>query len=310
MSRSRSVLVTGATGFVGRHLIRRLRRDCHAVVALSRSTASLGAGVEVLPVREFGPAGLRAALAGRRFDWVVHLAGAGTRPDDRDAATLFRVNVDATRALTEIAADWPAKAMFVAGSGSEYAAGALRSRTVEESSIEMLRLYGASKAAGTISAVATAHALGLPLAVGRFFNIYGPGEAPHRLLPSLVSRLGQGRRAALSTGRQLRDFLHVDDAVEAIVALLDALERAPAALAVNVATGEMTSVRRFAEIVVEVMGADAALLGFGDLPMRADDMPCFGGDPRLISDYAGWSARHDLRTGIERAVTALVAGLA
>ncbi len=184
--------------------------------------------------------------------------------------------------------------------------------TVEDvASSRCCALYGASKAAAAPCPRSPRPTpSGCPSRPGAFFNIYGPGEAPHRLLPSLVSRLREGRRVALSPGRQLRDFLHVDDAVEAVVALLSALERAPAALAVNVATGEMASVRRFAEIVAEVMDADAGLLGFGDIPARPDDTPCFGGNPRLISDYAGWSARYDLRTGIERAVASLVAGLA
>ena len=298
----RSVLVTGGSGFIGRHVLHRLAGEGHAVTSLQRSAAAPEGAGEILHVPELSPTAVRHALEGRRFDWLVHLAGAGTHPADRDVETLFRVNAEVTRVLAELAAGWPARAMFVAGSGSEYAPPAEPVGLIETSPLEAHKIYAASKAAGTLSAVAVAAAAKLPLVAGRLFGVFGAGEAPHRLLPSLVSGLRRGERVALSAGHQRRDFVHVDDAVDAILSLLRALERSPTAQILNIGTGRPISVRYFAETVADVIGADRDLLGFGDLPMRPDDVAYFSGDPSRLRAFAGWEPRIHLHTGIERSL--------
>lgn len=305
MSMSRSVLVTGGSGFVGQHVVRQLLQDGHVVTLLQRSDRHPAGVREVLHANELTPASVRDLLRGRNFDWIVHLAGAGTHPADRDIETLFRINADVTWTLAAVSAGWPARAVFIAGSGAEYARSADQTLLVENSPLDTHRLYAASKAAGTLSAVAIAAASSLPLVVGRLFGVYGPGEAPHRLLPSLFTRLRTGERVPLSTGEQRRDFIYIDDAIDAILLILNALERNPAALIMNVATGEPASVRQFAEIVADVLGADRGLLGFGDLPTRPDDVSLFSGDPSLMYSCTGWKPRYSLRAGIARGVEML-----
>jgi nucleoside-diphosphate-sugar epimerase len=233
------------------------------------------------------------------------MASAGVQPADRDIEALFRINVDVTRTLTKIAARWPARAAFIAGTGSEYAPATEHVPLIEQSPLETHRLYPASKAAGTLSAVAIATAMGLPLVAGRLFGIYGAGEASHRLLPTLFSRLRAEQRVPLSDGQQLRDFLYIDDAVDAIICILQALEMRPGALVMNIATGKAVSVRSFAETVADVIGADRALLGFGDLPLRPDDVLFFSGNPSLIRAFAGWKMQYDLKAGVVRGVETL-----
>jgi UDP-glucose 4-epimerase len=305
VSAMRSVLVTGGSGFIGRHVIHRLVQEGHAVTLLQRSEWRAAGVHDLLRAPALTPASVRDLLRGRRFDWVIHLAGAGTHPTDRDIETLLRMNVDVTRALATVSADWPARAMFVAGSGSEYAPSADRVPLVENSPLEERHLYGASKAAGTLGAIATASATKLPLAVGRLFGVYGPGEAPHRLLPTLFTRLRAGERVPLSPGTQERDFIYVDDVVDGILQVLRTLEHNPQAVIMNIARGEPNSVRVFAETTADLLSADRALLGFGDLSTRPGEVPYFCGDPSMLYAYAGWKARYDLRAGIARAVERL-----
>jgi UDP-glucose 4-epimerase len=302
MTDFRSALVTGGNGFIGRHLVRRLASGGHAVTILQRSSDCVVGAKELLRVDPLSPDAISAVLAGRRFDWVFHLASYGVRPQDRDIEPMFRVNVDATRRLIEIASAWPPRALVLVGTGAEYAAHGTDRPLSEDQPLEHFKLYGASKAAGTLGSAAIARARNAPFAAARLFGVYGPGEAPHRLLPSLVDGLKSMRRVALTDGRQKRDFLFVDDAVDALIMLSESLERKPCQIIVNIGTGKPISVRNFAERVAAALGASIERLGFGDIPMRPDEAMVFSGDPTLVQNVTGWQPRIDLDQGIRLSI--------
>src|SRR6266478_4452631 len=136
MTDVRSVLVTGGNGFIGRHLVRRLVSDGHAVTLLQRSSNSLSGVNELLHVDPFSRDTISAALSGRRFDWVFHLASYGVRPQDRDIEPMFRVNVDATQGLIEIASCWPPRALVLVSTGAEYAANGIDRPLSEDHPLE------------------------------------------------------------------------------------------------------------------------------------------------------------------------------
>jgi UDP-glucose 4-epimerase len=308
MNGSRSVLVTGGNGFIGRHLVRRLLHDGHRVTLLQRSPDRIDPRVVQIPLSRFDVEGLAASLSGQRFEWVFHLAGYGVRPTERDPGTMFRLNVEFTRAIVEIAAAWPLKALLIAGSGSEYSLAGVQRPVTEDQPLEAFKLYGASKAAGTLSAYSLATAQKMPFAACRIFGVYGPGEAPHRLLPSLMSGVSGKARIPLSPGLQKRDFLFVDDVIEAFIGLATTLESEPRQYILNVATGEPVSVRSFVEIAAKVMRISEDRLGFGDIPMRADETMLFSGDSARLKALTSWMPRIDLPVGIRRCLDIAVAG--
>jgi nucleoside-diphosphate-sugar epimerase len=224
---------------------------------------------------------------------------------------MFRVNLDATRRLIEIASSWAPRAVVLVGTGAEYTADALNWPVVEDHPLEHFKLYGASKAAGTLASAAIARARNIPFVAARIFGVYGPGEAPHRLLPSLVNGLrsigrvsltGSIGRVSLTDGRQKRDFLFVEDVVNALIMLAESLERNPCQIIVNIATGEPISVRCFATTVAAAVGAPIERLAFGDIPMYPDEVMVFSGDPTLVRKFAGWQPRIDLKQGIQLSI--------
>jgi nucleoside-diphosphate-sugar epimerase len=297
-----SLLVTGATGFIGRRLVSHLCARGETVHVLGRRPCNID-GVQDILVSRFEPDIIRAALANQSFDAVMHLAAAGIKPDERDAGTLMQINSLLPGVMVEIAARCGARAVIVTGSSSEYKAPRAGQALTEDAPLCDDKLYGASKAAGALLALAQGASLALPVAVLRLFNVYGPGEAAHRLLPSLVQRLLRGEPVPLSIGNQQRDFLHVDDACGAMLAALDAmLARTMAGGAYNVATGQANSVADFARAVGSALHADSALLQFGALSLRADDLPFVVGDPQRLEAACGWRSRLTMAAGIQAAV--------
>lgn len=302
MTRSGAVLMTGATGFIGRHLARHLAGLGYVVTSLQRSDTSVDGVSEIILVPEFEPPAIARALSGRAFDLVFHLASYGVNPTERDADIMFRVNVDVTRSLVQQAARCGARAVAMAGSGAEYNLGGVTAPVSERQPLEALKLYGASKAAASLSAQAIACDLGLPLVVGRLFGVFGPGEAPHRLLPSLVNSLQNNERVRLSAGLQRRDVLYVGDAVAALVELALCIKYQPQQVAINISSGDAPTVRAFAETVADTLGAPRSLLGFGDIGTRPDDVACFAGDPQRLFQLTSWKPAHTLASGIRAAI--------
>jgi UDP-glucose 4-epimerase len=301
MSDLRAVLVTGGNGFIGRHLVLRLLEDGHRVTMLQRSD-DLPRGAELLHVSRLTPDMIDRTLAGRRFDWLFHFASYGVAPADREIEPMFRVNVEVTRRIVEIAAGWAPSAVIVAGTGQEYRLDGVQQPVPEDHPLEPFKLYGASKAAGTLCALAIARASCLPLVVARMFGVYGPDEAPHRLLPALARGLRSGRRVPLTAGDQRRDVLFVEDAVDAFIRIARTLESKPDQLILNVCSGAPLTVRAFAEAVARVLDAPLDRLGFGEIAKRPDEVMCFAGDPARLHAFTGWQPRFSLEAGIKQSL--------
>ena len=304
---SANVLVTGASGFIGTHLVARLLSEERRVTALVRSSSVWPAAwqgrVDVVACDDFSESNLRRLLHGP-VEAVFHLAAYGVKPDHRDIDEMLRINVELPAALVRLCADWRAR-MVMAGTFSEYRSPSSRALLIEDSPLEQDKLYGSSKATGGLTASAIARDTGVSFRFLRLFKVYGAGEAPHRLLPALTSALARRERVAISAGTQLLDFVYIDDVVEAMLrADVHACEKGGIATW-NVATGRAHSVREFAEHVAAAMNADKSLLGFGAIAMRRDDEPWMVGSPDLLRSELCWQPSTGLEQGVRAAVAAL-----
>ncbi|WP_438394146.1 NAD-dependent epimerase/dehydratase family protein [Caballeronia sp. DA-9] len=292
-----NLLLTGASGFIGMNLARTLLARGHRVVAIGRRACSVE-GVLNIESARLDATVLQQVMAAHRFDVVFHLAAAGVHPQDRNRTELVRVNAMLPSDVVAAANASGIGAVVLMGSSAEYAAQHMDMLT-EDMPLESHKLYGASKAAGGLLALATAAEQGLPVAVLRAFNVYGPGEAAHRLLPSLIYNLQCSKAVDLSVGTQIRDFLYVDDACDGLaVAALALIEGRMKNGAYNLSTGTETSVRDFASALAGHMGADESLLRFGALALRPDDLPVVVGDPARLQQATGWRASHSLDDGL------------
>jgi nucleoside-diphosphate-sugar epimerase len=305
MTERKSILLTGASGFIGRRLGVRLSQEGWDVTALGRQAAPANRpGMEMLVSASTSRADLAETVGNRRFDAVIHLAAAGVAPGERDAGVLFEANVAYPANLLKALEAMPPKAFVMLGSCAEYAhcepvSGGLD----EDAPVETWRLYGATKAAGTLAASATAKALGIPFACLRAFNVYGPGEASHRLLPNLLKGFASGKKIPLSIGTQIRDFIQLDDVLDALLCVVPGLMERPQAGGIyNLCTGRGTSVADFARIAADIAGADPAKLDLGAVPLRPDDMMWQVGNNSRLRETFGWAAKLTVRDGLARAI--------
>ena len=293
---SARALITGASGFIGGALLKALHARGDDVTALTRRALDLPKGCKSVVTQDFSYESLSAAQGKSEFDVIYHLAAYGIVPDARHMQTMFEVNTVLPVTMARIAADSGAR-LVTAGSSAEYAAPTGDVKLGEAAPLCSDKLYGASKASGYLAAAASASALGVTHTHLRLFNVYGDGEASHRLLPSLAGKLKAGERVSMSDGAQVRDFIYIDDVCAAFT-------RAKTGGVYNVCTGQGQSVADFARAVCAALGADERLLGFGDIARRPDDIPYLVGAPDRATEILKFTADNNLKDGLAKCLSA------
>ncbi len=311
---SSSALVTGGRGFVGAWLCKLLLEGGGRVVALDRadrddrpSTLSLlGIENEVLEVEAdlLDPAQLGRTLEQEGVDAVFHLAAqtiVGAAADS--PVPTFDVNVRGTWILLEACRAQEVERVVVASSDKAYGAhDELPYR--EDFALRPTAPYEASKAAADLIARTYWPAYGLPIAVTRFANVYGGGDTNFsRLVPEAVSAVLDGRPPVLrSDGSPERDFLYVEDAARAYLAIAAALDRHEVrGEAFNAGGGHPHPVGKVVELIARLArtGVDADIRGTGTPAGEIDRQYV---DAAKIRDLVGWEAEVELEEGLRRTI--------
>lgn len=243
----KTILVTGAQGLVGRHVVPLLARQ-HRVIAVARDAMPAAGNVEPLAVDLSAP--LEPDLLPDRIDAVVYLAQSRRfRSFPGGAADMLRVNVEQPVALIEAARQRGATHFVYASSGSVYAPSPRPLR--EDDPTPANGFYAGSKHAAEL--LLKPYGALMNVALLRYFFIYGPGQQRDMLLPRLVDNVREGRAIALAGDDGMRlQPLHARDAAQAAVGAL-ALEGTHA---INVAGPEALSLRAVCEMAGQAVGAE------------------------------------------------------
>jgi len=261
--RARRVLVTGGTGFLGSHVTRALAAAGARVTVVSRSnTARLPLPDDVTAVRDDLRDPQVAAACVRGYDVVLHFASriAGLAYNARHPAEMLTYNAVLDLTVLEAAAREGASLFFYPSGALVYDADAPMP-VVETASIGGMPLAacaGAAWAKRTAEAAIRLHESegGMRVVLARLSNVYGPGDdfAPEtaHLIASTIRRVARGEAPeVVGDGSALRAYLYVDDAVAAILRLLELAPGGP----VNVGGQHEVSVRGLVDLVIEVSGA-------------------------------------------------------
>lgn len=283
------VLLTGASGYVGKPALAALLARGHEVHAVARRRGAEDAIWHEVDLLEPGAA--RALANEVKASHLLHL-GWFAEHGAFWSSPLNHAWLAASVELVDAFRRAGGERAAVAGTCVEYTFDATPcdERTTP---IAPATLYGLSKDALRRALDVCGRATGLSWAWGRLFFSYGPRERSARLVASLIDRVRRGEEAPCTSGEQIRDFLHVDDVAGALVALLESRAEGP----VNIGSGEPVRVRDLALRIGELLERPE-LIRIGALPSRSDDPPHIVARIERLREEVGFTPRLSLDEGL------------
>lgn len=302
----RRILITGASGFVGAHLVAGFHAAGWDVIAGMRQDSdpwrlqTLASGFEnickaVVDLQQ--PDEFMTTLAELRPQVVINSAAYGVDQTQQDTSQSLMCNAQAPALLVEAAAGAGVERFIHLGTACEY--GDHHGPIAETTTPAPHGLYAASKAAGTLLALERAATLGLPILVFRPFGLYGPLEGAHKLFPQLIRACRCGMPLDLTPGEQVRDYMYVDDLVRACLMIGDA-PGMPVDSLFNLGSGAGLSVCQLGSRIAAVIGRGDQWLRWGKRQYRYGDPQELVADTRKVEAQLGWSAQIQIEEGIRR----------
>lgn len=299
-------LVTGATGFIGSHLVRRLVMDGAEVHALTSAVSSVYA-VRLVELRDGitlheGSLADRTAMdalaAAVRPTHVFHL-GAYTHVGKswNRVDECIQVNVQGTVNLLT-ALEGKGYARFV-NMGTSEIYGDVGSPFHEDMAVHPVSPYAASKYAAECFCRVFHQGHGAPVVMLRPFNAYGPAQTADRVIPEIIVRALRGEEIRMTQGRQTREFNYVED-------LADGLVRAAVTPGIegqvfNLGCGEDIAIRDVATMVLDLLG-NPVKARFGALAERPTEIWTMRSDSSRAAEALGWRPQHSISDGLQKTI--------
>lgn len=297
------ILVTGANGFVGRHLGEALRAKGARVSQMVRSVSSDSNAAEAQYAIDLTDrVKVADVISLLQPDYVIHLAGAKSRANDiaqfRDQYNenvLMSLNIiDACRALENF------KRLVFLGTCDEY--GQAATPYVETQREAPVCAYGLSKLAVTQILSGFFYSHRFPSVVLRPTIIYGPGQGDEMFLPALIRSLLAGKDFPMTAGEQRRDFVFIDDVVDAIIKAVTVDERVNGTV-INIGAGISYQIKELAALIAGLIDpAVGGLIKFGAIEYRANEVMNYSVVTSRAKELLGWYPCTRLEDGLEQTV--------
>jgi UDP-glucuronate 4-epimerase len=305
-----TVLVTGAAGFIGSHVVDRLLASGVEVVGLDnfddfydpdmkeRNLDSARSSDRFREVRGDirDPRTLEQVPAGTEV--VIHLAARpGVRPSIEDPSLYASVNIEGTLRVLDFARDRAIRRMLYASSSSVYGDSASVPFTESDPADRPISPYAATKRAGELLCHAYHHLFGLSVVVLRFFTVFGPRQRPDLAIHKFARLMREGEAIPVyGDGTSERDYTFVTDVVHGVLGALDYVRRVDTTYQIfNLGGNRTVSLDRMVEILGQEMGIRPA---FDRLPPRPGDVQSTFADVAKAGRLLGYEPRTDFREGI------------
>lgn len=293
------VLVTGAAGFLGAHVVRLLLDGGNEVVAATRPGTNhwrlrdVADQIELVQIDLLQVANSLSDY-GVRPDAVINCAAYGVEYGLCDCTLALQTNAIGVHALMHAAAGSEIGRFIHIGSCFEY--GDKNHPIGEDAALDPTNFYGVTKAAASLIVRQHGRELGLPAVIVRPFGMWGPFESLHRLVPQIVKASLDNKPLKLTDGEQVRDYTYVTDTAAAIVHLVNCADF-PGGEIFNLGSGQPLKVRDFVTACARILGAEE-IMSFGTLSYRPDEMWS------LVADMSKWEqfAEPVAKTGLEESL--------
>lgn len=295
------VLVLGASGFIGANLLRRLlavRSDVTGTV-FSGDTWRLddvpSANIAFLNLQD--PVSVRSVLHRVAPRTIFDCSSFGAYSFEQDYERVHATNYTSFIRLMEEVAEMELAAFVHAGSSSEY--GLNSAAPAEDAAPLPNSHYAVSKVAASAAISYYGKVRGVPVANLRLYSVYGPYEDSSRLIPVLCETSLRGELPVLARPEVSRDFVHVDDVVEAFADTARLMGPALAGESLNIGSGRATTLADLASVSIDTFGLNA-VPRFNPAAGRAWDTDNWYADSGKARQLLGWSARIGLADGLRR----------
>lgn len=300
---SKRVLITGASGFVGANVARRVLRDGHEVHLLLRPSHQSWRIDEIARHVRLHSAALqdrdrvRSIVHTIKPEWVFHLAAYGAYSTQKDFEQMVQTNVLGCASLLDASLAVGADAFVNCGSSSEY--GLKDHAPTEDEALEPNSHYAVTKASATHYCNLAARTHGGRVFTLRLYSIYGPYEEPSRLIPTLLVHALHGQLPPLVSPRTARDYVFVDDASDAVVQVATSRELTSGIY--NLCTGVQTSLEQVVSITRSMLNVSSEPQ-WGTMNQRSWDSDIWVGSPARLDGAIGWRPKTDLENGLRQTV--------
>ena len=300
------VLVTGASGFIGSHLTRRLV-DAGAVVHALTSVVSAVYPTRIVDLRDritlheaslTDRGALESLAATAKPDYVFHL-GAYTHVGKswQRVDECVQVNIQGTINLLMALAPYPYRRFINTGTSEIYGDIAVPFR--EDAQPHPISPYSVSKYAAEEYCRLFSEAHGWPIVRVRPFNAYGPAQSPDRVIPEIITRAMRGDRLRMTQGRQTREFNYVEDLADGF--LLAAVADGIDGQLLNLGCGEDISIRDLATMILDLLG-NPVTAEFGAIPERPTEIFEMRCDATRAKELLGYQANTTMRDGLAKTI--------
>ena len=306
---NKTVLVTGAGGFLGSHLAERLVKEGARVRALIHYNARTSAGwldhssladdMEIMAGDICDPASCETAASG--CDIVYHLAALTSVPYSyRSPASFVRTNIDGTLCMLEAARRGRVERFVQASSSQTY--GTARAIPIKEDHpLQAQSPYAATKIACDSLADAWRRTYGVPVSILKVFCTFGPRQSVRNVIPTIITQLLEGPSVKLGNLTPRRDYNYVDDAIDAYVSAATASDALGATL--NICGQTEISIADLARLIARLMGCELNIER-DDARVRPEgsEVDRLLGDPSLAQKLLGWKHKVGLEDGLEKTI--------
>lgn len=295
-----TIILTGATGFIGSAVLAEALARGTRVLALARADSDCQRlaelkGYELIRCARLDESGLADRLRECQPTTLIHCAWRGVAGSERQATHQITDNLPLTLASVQLAEASGCSQWIGLGSQAEY--GNPNHIIAETEPTRPTTIYGKAKLAAGIAALALCETTGLAGAWLRVFSTYGPGDAPHWMIPSVIREFLSGRAPRVTRCEQKWDYLYVTDAARAILSAAGGRT----AGVFNLGSGQAGSLKQIIELIRAELGS-ALEPEYGAIPYRPDQVMHLQADVSRLMAACGWKPEVPLERGIRQTV--------